>query len=44
MAVLVLGGGALSLVVFTWATAIGDRLARVRRRALVGHLEDPDAI
>jgi hypothetical protein len=44
LAVLVLGGATLSLVVFTGATVIGDRLARVRRRALVGHLEDPHAV
>lgn len=43
LALLALVGGAVSIVVFAYATRVADRLARLRRSALMSHLADPDA-
>lgn len=43
LALLALVGGALSIAVFVYASRVADRLARVRRVALIRHLEDPEA-
>lgn len=43
LALLALVGGLLSIAVFTYATVGADRLARLRRTALIRHLQDPEA-
>ncbi|HEV7205442.1 MAG TPA: hypothetical protein VGN18_12595 [Jatrophihabitans sp.] len=40
---LALTGGVLSFAVYTGATVGADRLARLRRTALIRHLQDPEA-